>query len=110
MPLRRPEATATFDHDDGLNPPVSMLDAAAALIFRLLDSSSSRLLDTEDPDGSENIEAALIKARLSFLFFSNLEENFTRTAAAESSFEAGRIRMLSPIFLEDASSSATLFF
>lgn len=109
-PLRRLEATAPFDHDDGLNFPVSMLDAAEALIFLLLDSSSSRLDEEEEPDDCENIEAALINARLSFLFFSNFEENLTREAVTESSLEAGSSRTPRPIFLEAASSSATLFF
>jgi hypothetical protein len=76
--LRLLQETVPCDHDDGLKPPVSKLVAAAALIFLLLDSSSKRfLLDIEEPDDPGNIEAALINARLSFLFLSNLEENFT---------------------------------
>lgn len=104
------EAFELFDHDDGLKPPTSRLDAAAALIFLLLDSNSNCLLDKDELDGPENIEPALIKARLSFLLLSNLEENFTRAAAATSSLEAGSRRMPRPFFLEAASSSATLLF
>ena len=103
--------TVPCDHDDGLNPPVSKLEAAEALIFLLLDSSSKRfLLDMEEPDDLEKIESALINARLSFLFLSNLEENFTWAAAAASSSVVGSKRMPRPIFLEMAASSATLFF
>jgi len=88
-----------------------MLDAAAALILLLLDSSPNCLLaDVEDPDDPEKIEAALINARLSFLFLSNLAENFTWAALATSSSAGGSSRMLRPLFLETASSSATLFF
>lgn len=84
-----------------------MLDTAPALIFLLLASSSSCFeLDIEDP---EKIEAALIKARLSFLFFSNLEENLTCAAAQASSLVDGRSRKPRPNFLEAASSSVTLF-
>ena len=94
-----------------MNPPVSKLEAAAAQIFLLLDSSSSLfLLTVEDPDDPGNIEAALINARLSFLFLSNLEENLTPAAVEASSSLVGRSRMLRPIFLEADSSSKTLFF
>lgn len=52
------EVPALRDQTDGLNPPASKLDAALALIFLLLDSSSNRLLDMEGPDGAEKIEEA----------------------------------------------------
>lgn len=118
---RRLEATATpllrlhdaelFDHDDGLNPPVSNSDVMPALIFLLFDSNSKRFLsDMEDPDEPGKIEAAVINARFSFLFLSNLEENFMRAAVAASSSVAGSNRMPSPSFFETDSSSATLFF
>lgn len=79
----------------------------AAFIFLLFDSRSTHLALNDDPG---KIEAALINARLSSLFRSNLEANLIRAAAAASSCEAGSRRTLSPIFLEAASSSATLFF
>lgn len=104
------EGTAPCDHADGLNPPTSKLEAAAALIFLLLDSNSNCLLEVEEPDCLGNIEEAWIKARLFFLFFSNFDENFTCAAAAVSSLAAGSSLMPRPIFLDADSSSATLFF
>lgn len=51
--------TPFCDHEDGLNPPVSILQAAAAQIFLLFDSSSNLLLlDADDPDDPGKIEAA----------------------------------------------------
>lgn len=109
--LRLREVTAPRDHDEGLYTPASKSDAAAALIFLLLDSNSICLLvDMEDPDDLGKIGAALINARLSFVFLSNLKENFTWAALAASSSDAGSSRMPRPLFLETASSSATLFF
>ena len=98
------------DHDDGLNPPLSKLEAADALILLLFDSNSNCFEFEVDADDPEKIEEALISARLSFLFRSNLDENFTCAAAAASSLLVGSSRMPSPIFFEALSSSATLFF
>jgi len=98
------------DSADGLNPPANKLEAEAALIFRLLDSRTSLpLSDAAGPEG-ENIEAAFINARLSFLFLSNLDENFTFAAVAVSSSAAGSSRIARPFFLEAVSSSAIRFF
>ena len=106
-----PEETALCDHDDGLNPPTNRLEAVAAWIFLLLASSSSLFApDAEDPDEPGKIEAALISARLSFLFLSNLEENFVRAAVTVSSSDTGSSLMPRPFFLEATSSSAILFF
>lgn len=105
------DRTAPCDQDDGLYPPAKRLDAALAEIFLLLDSSSSLLLPDMDETGNPgNMGAALINARLSFLFLSNLLENFTFAAAAASCSEAGSSRIPRPLFLDAASSSATLFF
>lgn len=98
------------DSADGLNPPVNKLEAVPTLIFLLFDSRTSLLLsDVVDPE-DENIEAAFINARLSFLFLSNLDENFTFAAVAVSSSVAGSSRMPRPFFLEAVSSSAIRFF
>lgn len=99
-----------LDHDDGLNPPTSKFEATLAFIFLLLDSSSKFLLEEGEAEDPEKIEAEWISALLSFRFLSNFGANFTCLAAATSSSEAGSNRIPSPIFLEAASSSATLFF
>lgn len=64
----------------------------------------------DEADNPGNMEPELINARLSFLFFSNLLENFTFAAVAASCSEAGSSRIPRPLFLDAASSSATLFF
>lgn len=99
---------ALLAHVDGLNPPTSKLDAVAAFIFLLLLASSNCFV--ADAEGLENIDEDLIKALFSTWFLWNLEENFIRDAVAVSSSDGGRSRMPIPIFLEAASSSATLFF
>lgn len=95
-----------------MNPPLSRLDAEAADIFLLLDSSSSLLLSgmEEEPDAPEKMDPALIRARLSFLFLSNLLENFTFAAAAASCSVDGSSLIPRPLFRQATSSSATLFF
>ena len=110
--LRLEEDAELFDHDDCSNPLVSNSDAMPALIFLLFDPSTKLFLlaDMEDPDEPGKIEAELINARFSFLFLSNLEENFMLAAVAASSSVAGSKRMPSPSFFETPSSSATLFF
>lgn len=100
-----------WDHDDGLILPVNILDAATAFIFLLFDSSSNRCRsDDKDFCDPWKIEEAFIKARLFFLFFSKLVENFTLAAMVASSLEEDSNRIPRPNLLETASSSATLFF
>ena len=96
--LRVEEDAELFDHDDCLNPPVNNLDAMPALIFLLFDPSSKRFLSTDmgDPDEPGKIEVELINACFSFLFLSNLEENFMTAAVA--TFVVGSKRMPTPSF------------
>ena len=98
--LQLEEDVELFDHDDCLNPPVSNSDAMLALIFLLFDPSSKCFLSAymEDPDELGKIEAELINARFSFMFLSNLEENFMPVVVAASSSVSGSKRMPNPSF------------
>lgn len=80
------------------------------LIFLLLANSSAARLEDAVPEDSGKMEEALMAALLSLKFFSNFDGNFTAAAVAVSSFDGGKRRTPSPIFLAASFSSETRFF
>lgn len=112
LPLRAAlsEVWLCWTHDEGLTLPVSKADAVDAFIFLLFDSSSESLFPAGEVIEEAKMEDDLIAALLSFIFFSNLEANFTLAAVAPSSVDGGRSLIPRPNFLDATSSSATFLF